>query len=76
MKQALVNLDTMAKAHKMDFKFVGNIHDEIQAEVKTEHAEAFGKLAAYAIAKAGRDFKLRCPLAGGYDIGTTWKDTH
>lgn len=76
MKQALVNLDRMARAQNLNFRFVGNIHDEIQAEVKTEHAEAFGKLAAYSIAKAGRDFKLRCPLAGGYDIGTTWKDTH
>jgi DNA polymerase-1 len=76
MKQALVNLDRMARAQGLDYKFVGNIHDEIQAEVREDHAEKFGKLAAYSITKAGRDFNLRCPLAGGYDIGNNWSETH
>jgi DNA polymerase-1 len=76
MKKALVNLDRMATAHKLDYKFVGNIHDEFQAEVKESDAESFGKLAAYAIAKAGNDFKLNCPMAGEYKIGNNWAETH
>lgn len=76
MKQALVNLDRMARAQKLDFMFVGNIHDEIQSEVLEDHAERFGKCASFSIAKAGRDFNLRCPLAGGYDIGNSWAETH
>jgi DNA polymerase-1 len=76
MKQALVNLDRMARSQNLDFRFVGNIHDEIQTEVRAEHAETFGRCASFAIAKAGRDFNLRCPLAAGYDIGDNWAQTH
>ena len=76
MKQALVNLNRTARARKMDFKFVGNIHDEIQTEVAEKHADTFGRLAAYSVAKAGKDFNLRCPLAGEYKIGPNWSATH
>ena len=76
MKQALVNLDRMARAHNLDFKFVGNIHDEMQTEVRKEHAEKFGKLAVYAIEKAGQDLGLRCPVTGEYKIGSSWAETH
>ena len=76
MKQALVNLDRMARAHKLDFKFVGNIHDEIQTEVRADHAERFGKLAVYSIIKAGQDLNLRCPLDAEYKVGQNWSQTH
>jgi DNA polymerase-1 len=76
MKQALINLHRFATAQQLDFKLVGNIHDEIQAEVLDTHAERYGKLAAYAMMKAGEDFDLRCPLAGKYKIGPSWKETH
>jgi hypothetical protein len=29
----------------MDYKIVGNIHDEIQSEVRASQAEKFGRLA-------------------------------
>ncbi len=76
MKQALVHLDTMAKAHGLDYEFVGNIHDEMQAEVAAKDAEAFGKLAAYSIVRAGKTLNLRCPLAAEYQIGDNWSETH
>jgi DNA polymerase-1 len=76
MKQALVNLDRMAKAQSLNYKFVGNIHDEIQSEVIEAEAERYGKLAAYAVAKAGKDLKLRCPMAAQYKIGNNWQETH
>ena len=76
MKQALINLDRMTKAHKLDSMFIGNIHDEIQAEVLDGQAEQYGKLAAFAMCKAGTDFNLNVPLAGEYKIGKTWKETH
>ncbi len=76
MKQALIRLDQMATAHGLNYSFVGNVHDEIQSEVTTKDAAAFGKLAAYSIARAGQDFNLRCPLAGEYKIGTNWSETH
>jgi DNA polymerase I-like protein with 3'-5' exonuclease and polymerase domains len=76
MKLALVYLDRAAKAHGLDYKFVGNIHDEIQAEVLEAHAEKFGQLAAYSIVRAGVKLNLRCPMAGKYQIGNSWLETH
>jgi|TARA_R110000737_G_scaffold271354_1_gene278416 DNA polymerase-1 len=76
MKQALILLDKYAKLWKLDYKIVGNIHDEVQSEVKTKDAEKFGRLAVSCLEAAGLHFKLNCPLAGEYKIGTTWSETH
>lgn len=76
MKQALLLLDTWATAAGLDYMFVGNIHDEFQAEVREDHAEEFARLAERAIAEAGKTFNLRCPLSGSATIGNTWKETH
>ena len=76
MKQALVILDDYATRWKLDYKFVGNIHDEFQVEVREDHAERFGSLAASCIEAAGIHFKLRCPLAGEFNIGNNWAETH
>jgi len=76
MKRALVLLDDYATQHKIDYKFIGNIHDEIQSEVATEQAEKFGWLAVECIKAAGLSFQLRCPLDGEYKVGSTWSETH
>jgi len=76
MKKALVILDERAKAQGIDYKLIGNIHDEIQSEVATEQAEVFGKLAVESIKEAGVSFELRCPLDGEYQVGATWAETH
>lgn len=76
MKRALVILDSKAKVLGLDYKLVGNIHDEIQSEVATEQAEKFGNLAVSAIKEAGTSFELRCPLDGEYQFGDTWAETH
>tara|TARA_S200002703_G_scaffold95463_2_gene82526 strand:- start:11071 stop:12795 length:1725 start_codon:yes stop_codon:yes gene_type:complete len=76
MKKALVLLDEYAKLWGIDFKFVGNIHDEIQSEVSEEKAEEFGKLAVSCIRAAGNRFNLKCPLDGEYKVGDSWEQTH
>jgi len=76
MKKALVLLDDYATQWNIDYKFVGNIHDEVQTEVATEQAEKFGYLAVECLKAAGIYYKLRCPLDGEYKIGTTWAETH
>lgn len=76
MKEALVLLDLWASAEGLDYKFVGNIHDEVQAQVHERDAERFAELAEAAMVQAGKNFNLRCPLAGTAVIGTTWYDTH
>ena len=76
MKKALVLLDEYAKLWNIDYKFIGNIHDEIQTEVREEEAEVFGRLAVSCIEAAGTYYKLNCPLAGEYQIGNNWSETH
>jgi len=76
MKQALIILDSYAKQWDIDYKFIGNVHDEVQSEVAKDQAEKFGWLAVECLKAAGLHFKLRCPLDGEYQIGTTWAETH
>jgi len=76
MKQALIILDRYAILWGIDYKFVGNIHDEFQVEVREDQAGKFGSLAASCIEAAGIHFKLRCPLAGDFKVGSSWAETH
>jgi DNA polymerase I-like protein with 3'-5' exonuclease and polymerase domains len=76
MKKTLVVLNEFASKHDIDYKFVGNVHDEIQSEVASKQAEKFGWLAVECIKAAGISFKLDCPLDGEYQVGETWADTH
>ena len=76
MKKALCILDEYATLHKINYKIIGNIHDEIQTEVATEDAERFGRLATASIEAAGLHYELNCPLAGEYQIGDNWSETH
>lgn len=76
MKQALIILDRYAILWGIDYKFVGNIHDEFQVEVREDQAGKFGALAASCIEAAGIHFKLRCPLAGEFKVGNSWAATH
>lgn len=76
MKQALVILDKSLKRAKIDYKFVANVHDEWQVEVKESEADAVGGLGVKAIELAGVEFSMRCPLTGEYKVGNSWKETH
>jgi DNA polymerase I-like protein with 3'-5' exonuclease and polymerase domains len=76
MKKALVLLDNYAILKGIDYKIIGNIHDEIQSEVHEKDAKVFGEIAVMAIKEAGEEFKLNCPLDGQYKVGETWQQTH
>ena len=76
MKKALVILDDYAQQWKLDYKLIGNIHDEVQSEVVADQAEKYGWLAVECLKAAGVEFNLRCPLDGEYKVGTTWAETH
>ena len=76
MKQALIILDRYAILWGIDYKFVGNIHDEFQVEVRADQADKFGRLATDCIVAAGLHYNLRCPLAGDYKVGDSWAETH
>lgn len=55
---------------------VAHIHDEIQAEVLPDLADAYGAAAAASITEAGVQLGFRCPLKGEYKIGKNWSETH
>jgi len=76
MKKALVLLDDYAQKWNLNYRFIGNIHDEVQAEVSEKHAEKYGYLAVECLKAAGLAFDLRCPLDGEYKVGNTWAETH
>ena len=76
MKRALVLLNKYAILKGIDYKIIGNIHDEIQTEVLETEAKLFGEIAVKAIQEAGETFNLNCPLDGEYKIGASWNETH
>jgi len=76
MKKALILLDEYAKQYNVDYKFVLNVHDEFQCEVREDQADFFGGLAVGSIVQAGKSFNLNCPLDGEYKVGKTWQQTH
>lgn len=76
MKQALVLLDQKLKDAGIAYKFVANVHDEWQIEVKEGQEELAGKLGVEAIEEAGKVLSMRCPLTGEYKCGNNWKETH
>ncbi|TCV62322.1 DNA polymerase [Neorhizobium sp. S3-V5DH] len=80
MKRGLVILDqtlqSMGLIPGVHYEFVGNIHDEWQLEVDEDKADLVGRTAADAIRLAGEYYKFRCHLAGNYDKGKNWAETH
>lgn len=80
MKAALTILDddlqNLELVPGVDYEFVANVHDEWQIEAKENIADLVGKTAAQAIQKAGDKLGFKCPLAGNYEVGDSWKDTH
>ena len=76
MKKALCLLNEYAILWGIDYNFIGNIHDEIQTEVREEKAKVFGGLATSCVEAAGTYYKLNCPLAGEFKVGDSWADTH
>ena len=76
MKQAMINLYELIKLNTYDAKFVANIHDEWQLQVKESQADSVGRVGVECIEKVTEQFKMRCDLTGEYKIGGNWSETH
>lgn len=76
MKKALCLLEDKLKLNCINYRFVANIHDEWQIEVKNSQSDYAGQTAVDSICLAGEHFNLRCPLDGEYKIGDSWYETH
>lgn len=58
------------------YKFVANVHDEIQVTAPQEHAEFVGQTLVRGMNLAGEYFGIRMPIDGEYKIGKNWAETH
>ena len=55
---------------------LASVHDEYQFEVCPEFADQTGKIATWAITKAGEKYNFRCRLDGEFRTGANWAETH
>lgn len=76
MKKGLELLDKRLSLTEIPYKFVANIHDEWQIEVRECQANKVGQLAVQAIIDAAEHFNMRCPLDGEFKVGRSWDETH
>ena len=76
MKRALIIASQKLENYGYPYKLVAQVHDEFQVEVPEQYAERVGVIFRNAIREAGRDFEMRCPLDGEYQIGDSWAETH
>lgn len=76
MKRALVIAIDKLAGYRYPYKLVAQVHDEFQVEVPEEYAERVGVIFRNAIREAGRQYEMRCPLDGDYQIGDSWAETH
>jgi len=76
MKRSLVIMFAEFRAKGLDVLPLLNVHDEVQLSVLKEESEDVGRIAAQSVADAGEYYEFRCPLAGNYDVGTNWSETH
>jgi DNA polymerase I-like protein with 3'-5' exonuclease and polymerase domains len=80
MKRCLITLDRILKekGYKkgIDFNFILNIHDEIQAEVRPEIVEEYTVSCKEAMKEAETYFKFFCPLDIDVKTGNNWCECH
>ena len=76
MKYYLVELNKQLTERNIDFAFVGNIHDEVQIQVKEEQADEVASIAEACFPIVEMKLNWRCKLDGEAKIGNNWADTH
>ena len=74
MKQALANFDESAQFE--GWRYVANVHDEVQLESHPVVAPKVAHVMVLAIRQAGKDLKLRCEMDASFNIGKNWSETH
>ncbi len=78
MKHALNLWHKQFKETGYNFALVNDVHDEyVTLSWEDEGTtKLMGKLQCKAIEETGKKFNMFCPLAGSYQIGSTWHDVH
>ena len=52
------------------------VHDELQYECLSDSTKELGQLLEQTATESGEYYKMRCPVAAEYKVGTTWADVH
>lgn len=80
MKQCLVylkeELDEVGLKLYHDYKFVLNVHDEVQANVKPEFIDTYKACIQRAVDRTNEKLKLNCKLQVDVKIGKSWAECH
>lgn len=76
MKQAKILVDQEIIKRKLDVLWCGDIHDEWQCDVLTEHVDEFISICEWAFKLAGEMFNYRIPIECDAKKGKTWASTH
>lgn len=75
-KMWLICISRELKKRGLDAHFVGNIHDEVQLEVRIDQIPEVIEICEAAMPAAGRYLGTRCPLAAEAKTGASWAYTH
>ena len=76
MRKAIVILMGKVRKAGLDVLKVGDIHDEWQFDVKTEHVDQFIELALESFIESGKFFNYNLPIEGDVKVGDNWAMTH
>lgn len=75
-KYWLIGVMNQVEREGLEVYPVGNVHDEIQLMVKTEHVERVKEICEGIMPLVGSYFNFRCPLAAEAQEGNSWAYTH
>lgn len=76
MKQAKIYVTERIRKERLDVLWVGDIHDEWQADVYADHVQRYIEICEEEFARAGRSFDYRVPIECDAKVGKTWAETH
>lgn len=80
MKHVLVNHHKALEAKGLEmghkWHYVGNIHDEFQADVKPEIYDTYADVTVSTYLTTGESMGILCPTRGTIDKGLNWASTH
>ena len=76
MKQAMIFINDKIRREKLDALFVGNIHDELQNDVRNDCVERFIKICKEAFQESGRSFDYNLQIDCDAKVGLSWAQTH
>lgn len=61
---------------RRDWHYIGNIHDEFQAQVRPECVDKYREITLATYLKVGEELGIACPMRGSVDVGKNWADCH